>query len=97
MKARLSKELKWLVGCFLAPMLVFIGLDLALSQSSLPLSERLLTLEDTCSYGICFILPALLYVVALSVRAFIAGYRRASRGRAPQSFEQKPPSSGGTA
>jgi len=74
--ARVRTELRWLVGWFVVPMLVLIGFDLALSKSPLPFWKRLVTLEDTCSYGICFILPAVLYILVLIIRMVVTALRR---------------------
>jgi hypothetical protein len=71
----MRKELRWFFGFFVLPMVVLIGIDLAFSHSPLPLWRRITSLEDTCSYGICFIAPAIIYVLALGVRV-VANARR---------------------
>jgi hypothetical protein len=76
MNVRLGRELRWLLGLFVLPMIVLIGIDLFFSRSPLPLWTRLTSLEDTCSYGICFIAPAILYLAALIVRISIGAVRR---------------------
>jgi len=72
---KIGRELRWFLGFFVLPMLVWISIDLAFSNSPLPLFKRLMTLEDTCSYGACFIFPAVVYVLALGIR-LVAGARR---------------------
>jgi hypothetical protein len=72
---KIARELRWFLLFFVLPMTVLIGIDLAFSSSPLPLFKRLLTLEDTCSYGICFIVPAIIYVVALGIRVALDARR----------------------
>jgi hypothetical protein len=57
-------------------MVVLISIDLAFSHSPLPLWRRVTSLEDTCSYGTCFIAPAILYLAALMIRISMEGLRR---------------------
>ena len=73
---KLKRELRWFFGFFVLPMAVLIGIDLAFSHSPLPLWRRVTSLEDTCSYGICFIAPAILYLAALIIRISMAAFRR---------------------
>jgi hypothetical protein len=73
---RIAKELRWFLWFFGLPMVVLISIDLASSKSPLPLFKRLMTLEDTCSYGACFIIPAILYVIALGIRVAVDARRR---------------------
>jgi hypothetical protein len=75
MHARVWSELKWFVASFVIPIVALIGLDVAFSTSPLPVWRRLLTLEDTCSYGYCFILPAFLAVVTLCARVSVKAFR----------------------
>jgi len=49
-------------------MLLLIGTELMISRSKLPRWRRVVTLEDTCAYGSCFILPAFLWIVVLGLR-----------------------------
>jgi hypothetical protein len=77
----MRKELRWFFGFFVLPMVVLISIDLAFSHSTLPLWRRLTSLEDTCSYGICFILPAILYLVALVIRISVGAFRRRKEAR----------------
>jgi len=72
---KIARELRWFLGFFVLPMAVLIGIDLAFSSSPLPFFKRLLTLEDTCSYGACFIMPGIIYVLALGIR-IATGARR---------------------
>ena len=65
---RITRELRFLAAFFVLPMIVLIGIDLAFSNSPLPLWRRVTSLEDTCSYGICFIVPAILYAGSLLIR-----------------------------
>jgi hypothetical protein len=65
---KIARELRWFLGFFVLPMIVWISIDLASSRSPLPLFKRLMTLEDTCSYGICFVVPAIIYLLALGIR-----------------------------
>jgi hypothetical protein len=65
---RIAKELRWFLWFFGLPMVVLISIDLASSKSPLPLFKRLMTLEDTCSYGMCFVVPAIIYLLALGIR-----------------------------
>lgn len=76
MSMRIGRELRWLLGLFVLPMIVLISIDLAFSKSPLSLWTRLTSLEDTCSYGICFIAPAILYLASLAVRMAIGAFRR---------------------
>ena len=71
----IAREVRWFLGFFVLPMVLVIGIDLAFRPSPLPLFKRLMTLEDTCSYGSCFILPAIIYLAALGIR-IVAGARR---------------------
>jgi hypothetical protein len=73
---KIARELRWFLGFFVLPMALMIGIDLAFSSSPLPFFKRLMTLEDTCSYGICFIVPAIVYVVALGIRIAMDARRR---------------------
>jgi hypothetical protein len=75
-----KKELRWFFGFFVLPMVVLIGIDLAFSSSPLPLWRRVTSLEDTCSYGICFLAPAILYLAALLIRISMRA-RRPERNR----------------
>ncbi|MEA2327017.1 MAG: hypothetical protein QOE68_1976 [Thermoanaerobaculia bacterium] len=68
---KIARELRWFLGFFVLPMVAWISIDLAFSNSPLPLFKRLMTLEDTCSYGACFIVPAIVYVLALGVRIVV--------------------------
>ena len=68
MKSQVKRELKWFAGAFIVPMLLLIGTELMISRSKLPLWRRVVTLEDTCAYGSCFILPAILWISALGLR-----------------------------
>jgi hypothetical protein len=77
----MRKELRWFFGFFVLPMVVLISIDLAFSHSTLPLWRRLTSLEDTCSYGICFILPAILYLAALVIRISVGAFRRRKEAR----------------
>lgn len=73
---KIVRELRWFLGFFVLPMAVLIGIDLAFSSSPLPFFKRLMTLEDTCSYGACFIVPAIIYLLALGIRIAIGARRR---------------------
>jgi hypothetical protein len=73
---KIKKELRWFFGFFVLPMVVMIGIDLAFSNSPLPLWRRVTSLEDTCSYGICFIVPAILYLASLVIRILRGAWRR---------------------
>ncbi|MEA2336806.1 MAG: hypothetical protein QOE82_813 [Thermoanaerobaculia bacterium] len=73
---KIRRELRWFAGLFVLPMVILIGIDLAFSHSPLPLWRRVTSLEDTCSYGICFIAPAILYVASLLIRLSIGAFRR---------------------
>ena len=72
---KIVRELRWFLGFFVLPMVVWISIDLAFSSSPLPFFKRLMTLEDTCSYGACFIVPAIVYLLALGIRV-VADARR---------------------
>src|SRR3954467_4000553 len=50
----MRKELRWFFAFFVLPMVLLISIDLAFSSSPLPLWRRVTSLEDTCSYGVCF-------------------------------------------
>ena len=73
---KIARELRWFLGLFVLPMVILIGIDLAFSHSPLPFFKRLMTLEDTCSYGICFIVPAILYLASLVIRILRGAWRR---------------------
>jgi hypothetical protein len=45
-----------------------LALDLLTTSSPLPFWRRLLTLEDTCAYGLCVLIPAVVYLVVLLLR-----------------------------
>ena len=72
---KIARELRWLLGFFVLPMVVWISIDLAFSSSPLPFFKRLMTLEDTCSYGACFIVPAIVYVLSLGIRIAVDARR----------------------
>jgi hypothetical protein len=73
---KIARELRWVLGFFMLPMVVWISIDLAFSSSPLPFFKRLMTLEDTCSYGACFIIPAIVYVLALAIRVVVDARRK---------------------
>jgi len=73
---KIRRELRWFLGFFVLPMVVLISIDLAFSSSPLPLWRRVTSLEDTCSYGICFIVPAILYLGTLVIRISLKAFRR---------------------
>ena len=73
---RIGNEWRWFLGFFVLPMVILISIDLAFSNSPLPLWRRVTSLEDTCSYGLCFIVPAILYLASLFVRISIGAFRR---------------------
>jgi len=77
---KISRELRWFVGLFVLPMVILISIDLAFSHSPLPLWRRVTSLEDTCSYGICFIVPAILYLASLVIRIVRGAWRRPEAG-----------------
>ena len=72
----MRKELRWFFGFFVLPMVILIGIDLAFSSSPLQLWRRVTSLENTCSYGICFIAPAILYLASLLIRILRGAFRR---------------------
>jgi hypothetical protein len=72
---KIARELRWFLGFFVLPMVVWISIDLAFRSSTLPFFKRLMTLEDTCSYGACFIVPAIVYVFALAIRVVVDARR----------------------
>lgn len=72
---KIAREVRWFLGFFVLPMVLLIGSDLAIRSSPLPLFKRLLTLEDTCSYGSCFLVPAIVYLVALGIRIAVDARR----------------------
>jgi hypothetical protein len=73
---KIKRELRWFFGFFVLPMAILISIDLAFSSSPLPWWRRVTSLEDTCSYGICFIVPAILYLGALAIRISVGALRR---------------------
>ena len=73
---KIRRELRWFLGFFVLPMVVLISIDLAFSSSPLPLWRRVTSLEDTCSYGICFIVPTILYLGTLVIRISMKAFRR---------------------
>jgi len=62
------RELRWFGLAFVLPFVAIVGLELALSRSPLPLWRRLTTLEDTCAYGACVLIPGLVYVAVTMTR-----------------------------
>jgi len=72
----MRNELRWFFGLFVLPMVILISIDLAFSHSPLPLWRRVTSLEDTCSYGVCFIAPAILYLGSLAIRISVTTLRR---------------------
>jgi len=72
---KIARELRWFLGFFVLPMVVWISIDLAFSKSPLPFFKRLMTLEDTCSYGACFIVPAIVYLLSLGIRIAVDARR----------------------
>jgi len=72
----MKRNLKWFFWGFIVPMLLLIGADIVSSKSQLPLWRRILTLEDTCAYGSCFILPAIFFAVVLFIRGFWLAWLR---------------------
>jgi len=73
---KIAREVHWFLGFFVLPMVLLIAIELAFRSSPLPFFKRVMTLEDTCSYGSCFLVPAIIYVVALGIR-IAANARRA--------------------
>ena len=70
-KRRLLRELGWFAAGFVLPFAVLIAIDVLTRPSPLPLGRRLLTLEDTCAYGICFVIPAVVYLAVLLMRRVV--------------------------
>jgi len=57
--------MKWFFFGLVVPFIGILGIDLATSRSSIPPFQRLVRLEDFCSYGICFIFPIIIYSIVL--------------------------------
>jgi hypothetical protein len=70
MKSWIKRESGWFLVGFVLPVVLLIGSELAFSKSPLPFWRRILTLEDTCAYWSCFIIPAFIFVCVLFVRGF---------------------------
>lgn len=70
MKNWVKRESKWLMVAFIIQMALLIGAELLFTRSPLPLWRRVLTLEDTCAYDSCFIIPALIFIYVLFVGGF---------------------------
>ena len=81
MRARLVRELRWFGLGFGIPFLLMIGYDLATRPSPLSYWRRLTTLEDTCSYGACFILSAIAYGLVRLAGAFLFAFQDWRRTR----------------
>ena len=73
MADRLLYEVKWFAAGFVVPLGIVLVLEMAFIASTLPLWRRVLTLEDTCAYGLCFLIAAVVYLVALGLRRRRAG------------------------
>lgn len=63
--------------CFglVIPFVLFYGVSLATSRSTLPLWRRLVTGEDTCPYFICLLVPLVSYVLVRLSAGFVRDYR----------------------
>jgi hypothetical protein len=68
-----KRELLYFLMLFGVPCVALISLGMA--TSSLPFPERLCTLEDTCAYGSCFILPGLLWGGSRGIVAIAAAWQ----------------------
>ena len=51
----------WAFG---VPFLCLHALDLLPHRGGAPFWQRLLLIEDACSYGVCIIVPAMIYAVS---------------------------------
>ena len=72
MRHRLRRESSLFAVAFGIPFFGILAAELLTSRSPLPLRDRLLTLEDTCVYGACVVVPLLVYGVVRAVIAFRA-------------------------
>ncbi len=68
-RSRWKRELGWFAAGFVAPFAVLLLVEVVARPSPLPLWWRLLTFEDTCAYGYCLLLPAVVYGVVLLARS----------------------------
>ena len=66
------RELKILVLAFGVPFVALLVFDLVNTPSPLSWWKRILTFEDVCTHGMCFILPVIIYVC---VRLFVGPAR----------------------
>jgi len=62
-------ELRFFGLAFGIPFVVTVSAFLATTPSPLPIWRRLVTLEDACPYGVCFIIPL---IMALITRGIVA-------------------------
>ena len=69
MPGRATRELRWFAGGFGLPFAAMILFDLTSRESPLSVSDRLLSLEDTCAYGTCLTIPLLAYAVVRTLAA----------------------------
>jgi hypothetical protein len=58
----MKREALYFVALFVLPCLMFIGLELSLTESLLPPLQRLYAFEDMCPYGYCYFFPGFVYV-----------------------------------
>ena len=72
MRHRLRRESFLFAVAFGIPFFGILAAELLTSRSPLLLRVRLLTLEDTCAYGACVVVPLLVYGVVRAVIAFRA-------------------------
>ncbi len=72
---RVIEELAFFALAYGIPFVALVLLSTMTSRSPLPLWRRLLTLEDTCPYFFCFIVPVFTYGLARGWRAIRSGPR----------------------
>jgi hypothetical protein len=81
---RLGRELGWLTP----PLLLFLGLHglefvaRSFDSTGAPWWQRLLLIEDACSYGMCILLPVALYTIARPVGLILEWREERRRRRA---------------
>lgn len=66
---RVRRELAFFGLAFGLPFVALVLLSVLTVPSPLPLWRRLVTLEDTCPYFVCIVIPLLVYAVARIWRA----------------------------
>lgn len=71
-----TKEAQWVALGFVMPLVLLNVIEVILISSPVAAWRRLLWLEDSCPYGYCFLVAAVIYGVVRYVIWVKAGFRR---------------------